>query len=134
MGGYLQLLFRQHTSTRRRRYREERRSRSANPRQRRILNIGKRHRQGYDSYPNKRLKIIEFEAILDRQHAPCALPILRADFKDGRINILNCSTTMEMGVDIGSVKCCSMPKVSSIAEPGMYRCLRRVRTDTRRPF
>lgn len=33
------------------------------------------------------------------------------DFKDGRINILNCSTTMEMGVDIGSVSTVMMTNV-----------------------
>ncbi len=33
------------------------------------------------------------------------------EFKDGRINILNCSTTMEMGVDIGSVSTVMMTNV-----------------------
>ncbi|MCR6659661.1 MAG: DEAD/DEAH box helicase [Asticcacaulis sp.] len=33
------------------------------------------------------------------------------DFKDGQINILNCSTTMEMGVDIGSVSTVMMTNV-----------------------
>ena len=33
------------------------------------------------------------------------------DFKDGKINILNCSTTMEMGVDIGSVSSVMMTNV-----------------------
>lgn len=33
------------------------------------------------------------------------------DFKAGRINILNCSTTMEMGVDIGSVSSVMMTNV-----------------------
>ncbi|MFN3320117.1 MAG: DEAD/DEAH box helicase [Allorhizobium sp.] len=33
------------------------------------------------------------------------------DFKEGRINILNCSTTMEMGVDIGSVSTVMMTNV-----------------------
>jgi DEAD/DEAH box helicase domain-containing protein len=33
------------------------------------------------------------------------------EFKDGRINILNCSTTMEMGVDIGSVSSVMMTNV-----------------------
>ncbi len=34
-----------------------------------------------------------------------------AEFKDGKINILNCSTTMEMGVDIGSVSTVMMTNV-----------------------
>ena len=33
------------------------------------------------------------------------------EFKDGKINILNCSTTMEMGVDIGSVSSVMMTNV-----------------------
>ncbi|MER9503903.1 DEAD/DEAH box helicase [Mesorhizobium sp. M0579] len=33
------------------------------------------------------------------------------EFKDGRINVLNCSTTMEMGVDIGSVSSVMMTNV-----------------------
>ncbi|WP_458450037.1 DEAD/DEAH box helicase [Fibrobacter sp.] len=33
------------------------------------------------------------------------------DFKQGKINILNCSTTMEMGVDIGEVSLVSMTNV-----------------------
>lgn len=33
------------------------------------------------------------------------------EFKEGRINILNCSTTMEMGVDIGSVSSVMMTNV-----------------------
>ena len=33
------------------------------------------------------------------------------DFKQGKINILNCSTTMEMGVDIGDVSLVSMTNV-----------------------
>lgn len=33
------------------------------------------------------------------------------DFKKGRINVLNCSTTMEMGVDIGSVSTVMMTNV-----------------------
>lgn len=37
------------------------------------------------------------------QIAPARLRAYENAFKDGRINILNCSTTMEMGVDIGSV-------------------------------
>ncbi|MGA8292058.1 MAG: hypothetical protein WB820_06075, partial [Rhodoplanes sp.] len=33
------------------------------------------------------------------------------EFKAGKINILNCSTTMEMGVDIGSVSSVMMTNV-----------------------
>ena len=39
------------------------------------------------------------------------LRIYEDQFKDGRINILNCSTTMEMGVDIGSVSTVMMTNV-----------------------
>ena len=45
------------------------------------------------------------------QQADSRLREFEKDFKDGKINILNCSTTMEMGVDIGSVSTVMMTNV-----------------------
>lgn len=45
------------------------------------------------------------------QLSPLRLRTYEADFKAGRINLLNCSTTMEMGVDIGSVNGVMMTNV-----------------------
>ncbi|WP_420392105.1 DEAD/DEAH box helicase [Acuticoccus sp.] len=39
------------------------------------------------------------------------LRLYESAFKEGRINVLNCSTTMEMGVDIGSVEAVMMTNV-----------------------
>ncbi|WP_336950712.1 DEAD/DEAH box helicase [Sphingobium aromaticivastans] len=45
------------------------------------------------------------------QQPPSRLRTFEAAFKAGEINILNCSTTMEMGVDIGSVSAVMMTNV-----------------------
>ena len=45
------------------------------------------------------------------QQPPTRLRRFEREFKDGEINILNCSTTMEMGVDIGSVSAVMMTNV-----------------------
>ena len=45
------------------------------------------------------------------QQPPERLRRFEAEFKKGEINILNCSTTMEMGVDIGSVAAVMMTNV-----------------------
>jgi len=45
------------------------------------------------------------------QLSPRRLRAYEAEFKAGRINLLNCSTTMEMGVDIGSVNGVMMTNV-----------------------
>lgn len=45
------------------------------------------------------------------QQPPARLRGFEAAFKRGEINILNCSTTMEMGVDIGSVSAVMMTNV-----------------------
>lgn len=45
------------------------------------------------------------------QQSPQRLRAYEAEFKRGEINILNCSTTMEMGVDIGSVSQVMMTNV-----------------------
>lgn len=45
------------------------------------------------------------------QQPPARLRRFEAEFKKGEINILNCSTTMEMGVDIGSVSAVMMTNV-----------------------
>jgi len=45
------------------------------------------------------------------QQPPSRLRRYEAEFKAGQINILNCSTTMEMGVDIGSVSSVMMTNV-----------------------
>lgn len=45
------------------------------------------------------------------QQPPKRLRRYEAEFKAGRINVLNCSTTMEMGVDIGSVSAVTMTNV-----------------------
>jgi ATP-dependent helicase YprA (DUF1998 family) len=45
------------------------------------------------------------------QQPPARLREFEAAFKRGEINILNCSTTMEMGVDIGSVSAVMMTNV-----------------------
>lgn len=45
------------------------------------------------------------------QQPPHRLRAYEAEFKRGEINILNCSTTMEMGVDIGSVSHVMMTNV-----------------------
>lgn len=45
------------------------------------------------------------------QQPPARLRAFEAAFKRGEINILNCSTTMEMGVDIGSVSAVMMTNV-----------------------
>jgi len=45
------------------------------------------------------------------QQPPARLRRYEDAFKEGRINILNCSTTMEMGVDIGSVSSVMMTNV-----------------------
>lgn len=39
------------------------------------------------------------------------LRLFEGDFKDGRINLLTCSTTMEMGIDIGGVQIVGMNNV-----------------------
>ena len=45
------------------------------------------------------------------QQPPMRLRHYEREFKAGRINVLNCSTTMEMGVDIGSVSTVMMTNV-----------------------
>lgn len=45
------------------------------------------------------------------QQPPARLRRFESEFKAGEINILNCSTTMEMGVDIGSVSAVMMTNV-----------------------
>lgn len=45
------------------------------------------------------------------QQPPARLRRFEDEFKKGEINILNCSTTMEMGVDIGSVSAVMMTNV-----------------------
>lgn len=45
------------------------------------------------------------------QQPPDRLRRFEGDFKRGEINVLNCSTTMEMGVDIGSVSAVMMTNV-----------------------
>ena len=45
------------------------------------------------------------------QQPPSRLRAFEKAFKDGEINVLNCSTTMEMGVDIGSVSAVMMTNV-----------------------
>lgn len=45
------------------------------------------------------------------QQPPARLRRFESEFKRGEINILNCSTTMEMGVDIGSVSAVMMTNV-----------------------
>ena len=45
------------------------------------------------------------------QQPPRRLRRYEEEFKSGRINVLNCSTTMEMGVDIGSVAAVTMTNV-----------------------
>ncbi|MEA1071764.1 DEAD/DEAH box helicase [Sphingomonas sp. LY160] len=45
------------------------------------------------------------------QQPPARLRRFEGEFKKGEINILNCSTTMEMGVDIGSVAAVMMTNV-----------------------
>lgn len=45
------------------------------------------------------------------QQPPARLRRFEREFKKGEINILNCSTTMEMGVDIGSVSAVMMTNV-----------------------
>lgn len=45
------------------------------------------------------------------QQPPARLRRFEGEFKAGAINILNCSTTMEMGVDIGSVSAVMMTNV-----------------------
>jgi DEAD/DEAH box helicase domain-containing protein len=45
------------------------------------------------------------------QQPPARLRFYEKEFKEGRINVLNCSTTMEMGVDIGSVSTVMMTNV-----------------------
>lgn len=45
------------------------------------------------------------------QQKKTRLKELEAQFEDGRINILSCSTTMEMGVDIGGISAVAMSNV-----------------------
>ncbi|MGA2491573.1 MAG: DEAD/DEAH box helicase [Roseiarcus sp.] len=45
------------------------------------------------------------------QQPPTRLRFYEKEFKEGRVNVLNCSTTMEMGVDIGSVSAVMMTNV-----------------------
>lgn len=45
------------------------------------------------------------------QQPPARLRRFEAEFKRGEINVLNCSTTMEMGVDIGSITSVMMTNV-----------------------
>lgn len=53
------------------------------------------------------------------QQPPTRLRRFEGEFKKGEINILNCSTTMEMGVDIGSVAAVMMTNVPPA--PANYR-------------
>jgi hypothetical protein len=53
------------------------------------------------------------------QQPSTRLRAYEAAFKDGRINVLNCSTTMEMGVDIGGIDTVAMTNVPP--SPANYR-------------
>ncbi len=53
------------------------------------------------------------------QQPSTRLRAYEAAFKDGRINVLNCSTTMEMGVDIGGIGTVAMTNVPP--SPASYR-------------
>ncbi len=60
-------------------------------------------------------RIVEHSA----QQPPQRLRWFEQEFKAGRINVLNCSTTMEMGVDIGGISTVAMSNVPP--SPANYR-------------
>ncbi|MBY0336618.1 MAG: DEAD/DEAH box helicase [Acetobacteraceae bacterium] len=53
------------------------------------------------------------------QQPPARLRHYERLFKDGRVNVMNCSTTMEMGVDIGGITTVAMANVPP--SPASYR-------------
>lgn len=59
--------------------------------------------------------IAGMRTIVTEEHSaqiePEALQTYEAQFKQGKVNILNCSTTMEMGVDIGGISSVAMNNV-----------------------
>ncbi len=71
------------------------------------------HDKVVEMYPS--LIAVEHSAQQDRKR----LAKYEREFKEGRINVLNCTTTMEMGIDIGGISTVAMSNIPP--HPANYR-------------
>ena len=62
--------------------------------------------RGTSALSMQALKLYYQTAEHSAQVSKSRLARVEADFKSGKVNVLSCSTTMEMGVDIGGLSAC----------------------------